>query len=329
MTETLPWLLESDEPWTRYRTLTDLLDRPQDDAEVQAAQAEMLAHPQVQALVAQAATWGQRPLKRHNDAGHPLYAFSTLADFGLRADDPGLAAGVEKVLAHQSAAGAFQSMLNIHQRYGGSGEDTWTWLACDAPTLLYALLAFGLGTDPPVQHAAQHLADQVDDNGWRCLGGPEVGKFRGPGRKADPCPIANVYALKALSLVPEQLDSSATRTGAEMLLWHWEHQTERKLYLFGIGTDFRKLKYPLVWYDILHVADVLSRFPFVHDDPRFREMNETVTAQADDQGRYTARSMYRAWKGWSFADKKEPSPWLTFLVLRVQKRVSDKAGGRT
>jgi len=32
---------------------------------------------------------------------------------------------------------------------------------------------------------------------------------------------------------------------------------------------------------------------------------------------YTAGSMYRAWKGWSFADKKHPSPWLTFLVLRV------------
>jgi hypothetical protein len=31
--------------------------------------------------------------------------------------------------------------------------------------------------------------------------------------------------------------------------------------------------------------------------------------------------MYRAWKGWSFADKKNPSPWLTFLVLRMIKRM--------
>ena len=31
--------------------------------------------------------------------------------------------------------------------------------------------------------------------------------------------------------------------------------------------------------------------------------------------------MYRAWKDWSFADKKHPSPWLTFLALRVLKRV--------
>jgi len=129
VTETLRWLLESDEPWTRYRTLTDLLDRPEGDAEVQAARGEMLAHPQVQALMTQAATWGQRPLKRHNDASHPLYALSTLADFGLRAGDPDLDSAIERLLAHQSAEGPFQSVLNIHQRYGGSGEDTWTWLA--------------------------------------------------------------------------------------------------------------------------------------------------------------------------------------------------------
>ncbi|NIO72730.1 MAG: hypothetical protein GTN71_27850 [Anaerolineae bacterium] len=319
------WLLESDEPWTRYRTLLDLLDRPEDDPEVQAARAEMLAHPQVQALIAEAATWPGYALKRHNDASHPIYKFSTLADFGLRADDPGMSAGIEAVMAHQSPEGAFQSLMNIPKRFGGTGEDTWTWMLCDAPTLLYALLAFGLGNAPCVQRAVDHLVSLVDENGWRCVAAPELGKFRGPGRKADPCPIVNVYALKALSQVPELLDSPAARTGAEMLLWHWEHQTERKIYMFGIGTDFRKLKYPFVWYDILHVVDVLSRFPFVHADPRFQEMVETITAQADENGRYTASSMYRAWKGWSFADKKNPSPWLTFLVLRVQRRMGQTA----
>lgn len=197
----------------------------------------------------------------------------------------------------------------------------WTWILCDAPTLLYSLLAMGLGDNPRVERGADHLAGLVDDNGWHCLAAPELGKFKGPGCRSDPCPIANVYALKALAQVPDLLDSPAMRTGTEMLLRHWEHQSERKLYLFGIGTDFRKLKYPFVWYDILHVTDVLSRFPFVHADPRFREMVETVTAQADEKGRYTATSMYRAWKGWSFADKKQASPWLTFHVLRILKCV--------
>ena len=302
---TLDWLLDSDEPWTRYRTLLDLLDRPEDDPDVRAARAAMLAHPRVQTLVAETATWGEKPLKRHNDAGHPIYAFSTLADFGLRAGDPGLAAGLEAVLAHQSPEGAFQTVVNIPTHFGGSGQDEWSWMVCDAPTLLYALLAFGLGSDARMQRAVAHLAGLVDDNGWRCRVDARLGKFRGPGRKDDPCPIANVYALKALSLVPELLDSPATRAGAEMLLGHWERQAERKIYLFGIGTDFRKLKYPFVWYDVLHVVDVLSRFPFVRDDPRFREMVAAITAQADEEGRYTASSMYQRLEGLVLCRQKE------------------------
>ena len=320
-TDVTRWLLESDEPWTRYRTLVDLLDKPEDDPEVREARAGMLAHAQVQGLIDRAAAWPDGPLKRHNDASHTIYKFSTLADFGVRADDPGIAAAIKAAMAHQTPEGAFQSLVNVPKTFGGTGEDTWTWMLCDAPTLLYSLLAMGLGDDGRVRQAVDHLVGLVDENGWRCVVAPELGKFRGPGRKADPCPIVNVFALKALSQVPKLLDSEPALTGAEMLLWHWGHQRERKIYMFGIGTDFRKLKYPFIWYDILHVADVLSRFPFVHTDPRFLEMVETITDQADDEGRYTATSMYRAWKGWSFADKKSPSPWLTFLVQRVLKHI--------
>ena len=48
---------------------------------------------------------------------------------------------------------------------------------------------------------------------------------------------------------------------------------------------------------------------------------QTVTAQADEDDRYTAGSMYLAWKDWSFADKKIPSSWISLLVLRVVKRI--------
>jgi hypothetical protein len=300
----------------------DLLDHPADDAQVEEARSEMLTHPQVQELIAEAATWPGYALRRHNDARHPLYKFSTLVDFGVRADDPGMGTGIEAVMAQQSPEGAFQSLVNIPKAFGGTNEDMWVWIVCDAPTLLYALLGMGLGDDERVGRAVDHLAGLVEDNGWRCIATPDLGKYRGPGRKGDPCPIANVYTLKALSQVPEMLASPAARAGTEMLLQHWEKQEERKIYLFGIGTDFRKLKYPFIWYDILHVVDVLSRFPTVHEDTRFREMVAAITVQADEGGRYTASSMYRAWKGWSFADKKDPSPWLTFLVLRVLKRIN-------
>ena len=327
-TDVTQWLLECDEPWTRYRTMRDLLDQPEDAPDVEAARVQMLAHRQVQEMIAGAATWGDRPLKRHNDASHPIYKLSTLADFGLQAGDPGMAAPIEAVLAHQSQEGAFQSLVNIPKAFGGTDEDMWAWMLCDSPTLLYAFLAMGLGDDPRVKRAVDHLVHLVDDNGWRCVAAPELGSFRGPGRKSDPCPVVNVFALKALAQIPELLDHPATRTGADMLLWHWEHQRERKLYMFGMGTDFRKLKYPFVWYDILHVVEVLSQFPFVHTDPRFKEMLDTITTQADEEAHYTADSIYRAWRGWSFADKKHPSPWLTFLVQRIQRRLVTHVPGK-
>jgi len=323
-TELIQWLLDSDEPWTRYRAFVDLLDRSEDDADVSVTRKAMLAHPQVKALMAEAAAWGEHPITRHNDAGHALYKLSVLADFGIQASDRGMKNILQAVIAHQSPEGAFQSVVNIPKAFGGTGEDMWTWILCDAPTLLYSLLAMGLGNDPRVKRAVKHLVGRVDENGWRCVAAPELGKFHGPGKRADPCPIANVYALKALAQVPELVDCPATRKGTEMLLGHWQNQKTTKYYLFGVGTDFRKLKYPFVWYDLLHVVDVLSRFPFVHSDRRFRQMVKTLTAQADQQGRYTATSMYQAWKGWSFADKKNPSPWLTFLALRILKCTNQK-----
>ena len=330
----IDWLLNCGEPWTRYRTLKDLLGTSDTDPRVIATKKELIQHPQVQALISEAATWGESPFKRHNDASYPIYKFSTLADFGLKVgEDVQLDAAIEKVLVRQSDEGAFQSVVNIPKSFGGDNQDHWTWIICDTPTLLYSLLSFGMGEDPRIQQAVEHLVSLVDENGWRCVCAPELGKFRGPGRKDDICPIANVYALKALSLVspervsrqdqatPEQnILNSAIRKGIEALLDHWEHQTERKIYLFGVGTDFRKLKYPFVWYDILHVSEGLSRFPQAHTDPRYQEMLQTITQQADEFGRYTANSMYLAWKGWSYANKKEPSPWLTFLVMRLLQR---------
>ena len=42
MNNPIEWLLETGDPWTRYRTLVDLLDRPEDGPEVQAARAEFV-----------------------------------------------------------------------------------------------------------------------------------------------------------------------------------------------------------------------------------------------------------------------------------------------
>lgn len=310
------WLLTEGEPWVRFWIRRELLGLEADDPDVRDAHNAVVAHPGVQALLTQVAEWPGPVLKRHNDAAHPIHALATLAEFGLTRQDAALRAVSERVLAAQSAEGPFEVNLQLHERFGGDGEAHLEWLACDAPTVLFALLSFGLGTRPGVKRALDHLLESVAVNGWRCGGAPQMADFRGPGRQDDFCPYASLVALKAISRVPALRDSDAARAGIDALLWHWEHQAERKVYMFGIGTDFRKPKFPLIWYDILHVVDVLSRFPVAHRNPCFRSMLAELMLQMDDAGQFTAGSMYRAWQGWEFADKKSPSPTITAVAWR-------------
>jgi len=281
----------------------------------------MVAAEPVRALIERAGEWPGHPLKRHNDAAHPLYALSTLADFGLTRDDPGVAAAAEAVMAHFDGE-AFETLLWLPRFLTKEKQDgeRWAWMLCDAPTLLYALLAFGYGDDERVSAAVEALIGRVAENGWRCGAASSLPKFGGPGRVGDACPMATVYALKALSLTASRDDPAVAGPGVEVLLDHWQHQRDLKLKMFGIGTEFRKLRYPFVWYDVLHVTDVLSCYQGAATDSRFGEMVDVIAAGADDDGRHTAAAMYRSWNGWSFADKKAPSPWLTFLVSRIEAR---------
>jgi hypothetical protein len=316
----IEWLL-SGEPWTIYRTRLDLLGQPETDPQVQAARQAMLAHPQVQGLVAEAAAWPGARLTSHKSAGHLLHKLAFLADLGLRADDPGMPPVMAALLAHASADGPFQVLMNISPRYGGSGQDELAWALCDAPTIAYSLVRFGLASDPTVQRSAAHLVALGRDNGWPCAVSPELGKWRGPGKKDDPCPYANLLMLKLLGQLPEYADSPVVHSGAETALSLWTDSLERHPYIFYMGTDFRKLKAPLVWYDILHLCEVLTRFEWLHSDPRLLEMVAVIRGKADPFGRFTPESIYQAWSAWDFGQKKAPSRWLTLLSLRMLSRL--------
>ena len=191
---------------------------------------------------------------------------------------------ITRILEHQDPLGPFQLRSNTPVHFGGSGEDTWGWALCDAPLELYALVKFGLSDHPAVRKGIDYLVGLIRENGWPCTVSKELGKFRGPGRKDDPCPFATLIMLKLLAQLPDLRDSEAARTGAEALLSAWQHRVEQHAYMFYMGTDFCKLKVPFVWYDILHVSDVLTRFEWLKTDPHLQEMLNIIRIQSGQRG---------------------------------------------
>jgi hypothetical protein len=243
-----------------------------------------------------------------------------LLDLGFDMDLPEIKNAVDEILKNKDDQSVFQSMTNVPKHYGGSGVDVFGWCLCDAPLLLLALLKAGVDYQENIKPGIGYLVSLIKDNGFPCTVASELGKFRGPGRKDDCCPYATLIITDLLSYIPEYRDSPIAVTSVTTLLDLWENSIDQHPYMFYMGTDFRKLKAPSCWYDILSVAGVLSKYAFVRDDPRFAAMITMIRNKQDKDGFFTPESVYMKLKDWDFGQKKKPSPYLTYLCLCILER---------
>jgi len=315
------WLLAGPS-WIEYRTRVDLLEQPEDVPEVRKAREAMLVHPSVKKLIDELGGWPGPILKSHKSAGHLLHKLTFVADLGIRAEDAGISQIIQRIQIHQSEEGPYQVLVNINPKYGGTGENQYVWMLCDAPLVLYALTKFGLGGSLEVQQATSYLVALIRENGWPCDVAPALGKFRGPGRKSDPCPYANLLMLKLLVQFPDYHRSESVRIGVETLLSLWEQRNERRPYLFAMGSDFAKLKAPLIWYDILHVVDVLTQVAWARNDSRLLEMVDMIESKVGEDEQFRSESVWRDWTEWEFGQKSDPSYWITLIAHRISRRVN-------
>ena len=320
MNRTIEWLLEGD-PWVVYKTRIDLLHQNENDSEVIKAQTDMINHPKIQSLLIELKNWPAGDLNSHKSASQPFHKLSFIADIGLTKNDPGINEIIEKVYEHKSEEGPFQLSMNIPEHFGGTGKDQWAWALCDAPVVIYSLIKFGLKDDLQVKKTVKYIANVLRENGWPCAVSKELGKFRGPGRKNDPCPYATLVSLKMFLELDEWKNSKEVAIGAETLISLWENSKNNHPYMFYMGTDFRKIKTPFIWYDILHVLEVLTKVESIRKDKRFKDMVNLLKQKRDPEGKYTAESEWKAWKDWDFGQKKQPSRWITFLAMRMLNRM--------
>ncbi len=335
------WLLASDEPWTRWLTLTALLDRGPDDPDVVAAHHAVVTDPRTRGLIARLPDW-EAPSQA---SGHDSPAFTPnllalLADMGLvRGDAAAVDALIEVMLAHQQEDGRFASFA------AGPGTATPQWgsLLCDAHAIVDVLIRFGRGDDPRVAAALDRVVSDLSVTaqgaGWTCI--PSIG-FRGPGRVGDLCPQVTIEAVRALG---HGVDDSAAARAAERrriaiaagrtVLALWRERGTVKPYMFGHGFTFKTVKWPPFWYSVLSVLDALSLYPEIWTGSEAQEEDRRSLAELaacllaynlDDSGCVTPRSCYRGFEGFSFGQRKEPSPFATAVVAVVLRRLADLAG---
>ncbi len=314
-------LYERSEDWLKYAIRINLLHESKEDHAALLMSA--LSDAKIKQALSEAANFHGIPVTNHKNPILPIQRLLFLLDLGFDKDIPEIKTAIDEILAHKDENGVYQTMTNVPKHFGGTGEDTFSWCLCDAPSLLLALMYAGLDYKNYIKPGVEYLVSLCRDNGFPCATSPELGTFRGPGKKSDCCPYATLIMANLLSEIPEYRGSDAAKYSVESLLNLWAFSREQHPYLFYMGTDFRKLKAPSCWYDIVAVTGVLSKYSFVRKDPRFLEMVDLIKSKMDADGFFTPESVYTKLKDWDFGQKKTPSPYLTYLCLRIFDRLNE------
>ncbi len=318
--------LTADQPWSRFAALDRGLCGVGSVADLEAARRASVESPLVATLLEALRAWPGPAIASHRSAEQAFHKLAFAAELGLRRGDEGADVIAEAVMSRVSEEGPFALPSTVSVSHGGSGEETRGWALCDAPVILRALVRMGYGDDPRVARAIDFLVPLARENGYPCAVSSTLGAWRGPGKKSDPCPYATLVMLELLLELPARREGSEARAAAECLLGLWERSRDEHPYIFYMGDDFRKPKAPLIWYDLVHVLEALSKAPWIGGDARLGSMLDALAAKAGPGGLFTPESAYQAWKAYDFGQKKVPSGYLSAVALGILSRCGRLAG---
>lgn len=313
----IDWLLEC-EPYVQYAVRKNILS--QNKYELSKLKSSVLLDSRIQKYLSDIADFNATLVTNHKNPDIPIHKLTFLFDIGLDVSVPEIDIAIQKILKNIDENGMPKSMTNVPKHFGGSGHDTLAWALCDAPLMLYALIKAEIDYESHIKEGVEHILGLYRENGFPCVVSKELGKFRGPGRKDNCCPYATLIILKLLSVVPEYEKSELANSIINVLLDLWGKSQEQHPYMFYMGKDFRKLKAPALWYDIVSVTDCLSNFEYARKDKRFDEMIDIIESKANSDYQFIPESVYQKCKEWDFGQKKQPSPWLTYICIRTLGR---------
>ncbi len=292
--DSIPWLLEPENPSVRYWTLRDVLDRPESDAELRQARAAIARQPLVKEIFSRQhpdGHWGDDETKPYTAEG-AVTALALLSMLGVPADKR-TQAGCESLLRFcQAANGGFSLTRTIPSAV----------FPCTTGEHLPFLVHFGLGADPRVRAAFLFVIEDMST-----LKPLDCGRYQ-----HRDCLWGAIAALNGLAALPADMHSprakAVVRKLADALLdAHYDFAAEHKRWLsFGV---------PRVW-DLLSALKALAANGYAKD-PRFKVLLKRLLDLQDAHGRWLCGSVS---KTWPLEKRGQPSKWVTLDALRVLKQ---------
>lgn len=329
--DSVPWLLEPENPGVRYLALRDLLDLSPDDRELKSAR--KLAHKEgpiaeVLSKMNKEGYWvksgpGYNPKYRST-----VWSMILLAQLGASVtEDQRIEQACKYVLDHMAEGGQFTTTT--------SGAPSGT-IDCLQGNLCWSLMELGYD-DPRLKKAYEWMARTVTGDGiapmeekdapvryyaYKC--GPTFAC--GVNNKL-PCAWGGVKVMLAFSKLPVKqrtpLIKKAIKQGADFF---FSIDPAKAEYPTRMGEkpsrNWWKFGFPIFYVtDLLQLAEALVALGY-GDDPRLSNVLNIIREKQDQDGRWSLEYDYTGKTWLDFGTKKQPNQWVTLRALRILKAFS-------
>ncbi len=329
--DSLPWLLEENDPGVRYLAMRDILDLPKNDPALTAAR--QVAHRQgpISVILAEMHPdgWWIKPGPGYNPKYRStVWSLILLASLGADlTEDDRIRKAINYYLDQSLAPGG-----QIASATAPSGT-----IDCLQGNMCWALTGLG-STDARLDKAYDWMARTLTGEGIAPLGekgnpnryyagkcGPDFACGANDKRS---CAWGAAKVMLAFSRLPREkwtpVIEKAIKRGSEFLLkddpatapWPngWAAKPSGNWWKFG---------FPVFYItDLLQVAEALTALG-CGNDPRIKNLIGLILEKQDDQGRWLLETDYtgKTWGDWG--EKKQPNKWVTLRALRVIKNLDN------
>jgi hypothetical protein len=301
----IAWLLEDNQPAVRYRTLTELLGRKQNDLEVRAARKNLLKSGWAAEILARRIP--KRGWADGRSTYQPKYVSTNwmmivLSELGASRDDPGVREACE------------YWMDDMATKDGGlGGNSAGTPHYCVSANQARSVIRLGYADDPRVRRTLEWLVETAHPKGgWSCWG---MGS-----RNLDSWEALSAFAVYPRSKWTASMRSCVER-GAEFFLSHELHRQGARY------APWYRTHYPVhYYYDLLVGLDLLSALGYA-GDPRMGYALTWLTSRRRADGSWNLDSVhpeddctYAGW--WAKHPKRRPTPFALEQVGKPSKMIT-------
>jgi len=303
------WLLESENPSVKYRTLIELLDRSLNDREVIESKREIAKSVPARILLSKMhpdGYWLQKNPRtgkvlgegtEYGAFGTTHYCLSYLAELGMDR-------------ANSQVAKAADRYLNLQKEDG----DFRHHYSCLLGLNIRTFILLGYRSDSRVQRSVDLLLHtERPDGGYLCDW--HEGKYKTKPVKS--CIRGSVKALLAFSYLPEYWKHDRVRKLVDYFLLRGGIFKSTNLKEF-VNKDVGRNSFPITWRaNVFEVLYALSKMGHGNDS-RLGRAWSFLDMKADERARYVL-DWTPEQSPWKVGKRNQPNKWITFYAHLAHK----------